>query len=143
MKTGKQVYILILSALLILSMMPFYVFADAQIDVGTDSGAEIEAMETDNTDSDDGKSSELVDVEPDSDIDAAGSAETGDAEAREQVNEDKASDDGGQPSDEKEAVSDSGKDSKSTSDTVPFTGKAGGVEVNVEAPKSAFPEGTK
>ncbi|MBQ9075110.1 MAG: hypothetical protein IJY32_04010, partial [Mogibacterium sp.] len=47
-----------------------------------------------------------------------------------------------QTAEEKNDAEDVEKDKTSTAETVPFTGKAGDVEVNVEAPKNAFPAGT-
>lgn len=147
MKTRKKVYILILSALMILSMMPFSVFADAHTDSSTDGTPNTAVSEDEQSKSDDGQSSDSLDVDQKSVTDDGAKAKSADdkEEVTENENADKtkSSDDAKeQTTEEKNDAEDGEKDKTSTSDIVPFTGKAGGVEVNVEAPKTAFPEGT-
>lgn len=140
MKTNRKVYILILSALLIISMMPFYVFADAQNQISNDSGASVEATEADQPDSDDNKSSDAVNVEKDSDT--AEDADSDSDNSKEQATEEKDKSSTNDSEQASEKTADDKQDKGSATEVVPFTGKAGGVEVNVEAPKNAFPEGT-
>lgn len=140
MKTRKKVYILILSALMILSMMPFSVFADAQTNSSTDGNTAVSAE--DQLKSDDGQSSDSLDAGQ-----KAGKNESSKAGANEQVADNESTDetnssDHNKKHDANEQSSASDGEKSSEEDTVPFTGKAGGVEVNVEAPKNAFPEGT-
>ncbi len=147
MRTSRKVYILILSALMILSMMPFSVFADAQTNSSTDGAPNTAVAEENQSKPDDEKSSDSPDVDQKSETDE--SAKTESADDKEKVTEkeeaDKAKpsdDDKKQDANEKSSTSDGKKSNTSKEGTVPFKGKAGGVEVSVEAPKNAFPEGT-
>lgn len=63
MKTSRKVYVLILSALLITSMLPFYVFANAPAATGTDSEASVEVAKEDQQKSDDSKPADSVGVD--------------------------------------------------------------------------------
>ena len=147
MRTSRKVYILILSALMILSMMPFSVFADAQTNSSSDGTPNTTVSEEEQTKSDDEKSSDSPVVDQKSGTDESAKAESADDKEKvtEKEDADKAKpsdDDKKQDANEKPSASDGKKSNTSKEETVPFKGKAGGVEVSVEAPKNAFPEGT-
>ena len=78
MRTSRKVYILILSALMILSMMPFSVFADAQTNSSTDGTPNTAVSEEDQSKSDDEKSSDSLDVDQKSETDESTKAESAD-----------------------------------------------------------------
>lgn len=148
MKTGKKIWVLILTLIMVLSSFPLNIFAEGDLAVD-DSGAPQQAVletgtEAEATDADADGSGAPQQTAAEADSSAEADDAAGNAAGEAAIND--ISDDGQQQAGET-AASDASPDESSGSDSVSYPAKtfedsATDTDIHVEAPAGAFPAGT-